>query len=898
MNLLNLKKAAAGIMSLALIIGTSGYMPSPARANAASGSVTINEVCAKNTSYNIKGGLYDWVELYNSSSSAVDISGWGLSDKASKPYKYTFPDGTSIPAGGRLMIACDSDAAASDPSIAPFGLSTSGETLTLTDKNGNAADTITFESLAADASYGQYPDGSGEYFTLAVTPSSPNSAPQGANAVRLPGFSKESGFYSSEFSLTLTAPEGCTVYYTTDGSDPTTSSEKYAAPIRIADCSSNPNVYSARTDISASQVTAPKDLVDKAAIIRAVAVDAQGRVSDIVTKTYFVGSTDTSYYKNMKVVSLVTDPDNLFDYEKGIYVKGKIYDDKYGQSQNPQDPDDPGQPGFPGFPGFPGGGGGGWGMVNTWEMEANYTQHGKDWERPASFELFENGQSVLTQDVGIRIKGAASRSYAQKSFNVYTRADYGKPEFEYDFFDGKATKQKNGKSIKKFDGITLRNGGNDNSYTFFRDSINQSLVSDRAMATQTTSECLVFLDGEFWGIYQIIEKVSDDYLSSHYGINKSDAVIIKNGEVEEGDASDLENWQQLAKYCASTDLTNSEAYGRVCQQLDIQSYIDYFAAQIYWNNTDWPQNNFAAWKTAVTDSENPFADGKWRMFLFDTELSSGMYGNDAAVDRNSFDRISRNTDDESRMFISLMKNEEFREQFNLTLMDLANENFSDKHVTEKINFYDSTYHQQIVDTLERFHSGSGSFFGGGGNTESTYNNELNTLTSFYSQRFSRLMQHMQRSTGITGQANTLTVKNDISSGEISLNTLKLADKYSTWSGKYFSDQTVHITAQPKEGKTFDHWEVSGVTLSSAQLSSPSIEFKPESDVTVTAVYKGGSSVLLGDYNGDGTVDTADIVTLSNYLKGKVRTHADTDMNGDGRTTVYDLILLKRKLFQK
>ena len=887
MNWLNLKKAAAGVMSLALVIGTSGYLPSPVKANAASGSVTINEVCAKNTKQTVSGGLYDWIELYNGSSSAVDISGWGLSDKDTKPYLYTFPDGTSIAPGGRLVIACDKDAAANDPSIAPFGLSDSGETIILTDKNGAQTSIATYDSLASDASYGQYPDGSGEYFTLAATPSAPNSAPEGSNAVKLPEFSAESGFYNSQFSLTITAPAGCTVYYTTDGSDPTTSSEKYSSPISITDCSSNPNVYSARTDISADQVSAPKDLVDKAAIIRAVAVDSQGRVSGIVTKTYFVGSTDTAYYKDMKVVSLVTDPDNLFDYEKGIYVKGKVYDDTYGQGQS-----GPGQGPGQG----PGGMWGGFAMVNTWEMEANYTQHGKAWERPATFELFENGKSVLTQDVGIRIKGAASRSSAQKSFNVYARADYGKDELEYDFFDGKATKKKNGKIIDKFKSITLRNGGNDNGYTFFRDSINQSLLTDRNMAVQTTSECMVFLDGEFWGIYQIMERVSDDYLKSHYGIDKDSCVIIKNGEAEEGTDADLEEWKQFAQSCATADLTNADTYKQVCEKLDIQSYIDYFAAQIYLNNTDWPQNNFAVWKASTPEEGNDYADGKWRAFLFDTELSTGLYGNDAAVDRNAFQRISRNTDNESRMFINLLKNDGFRDQFNITMMDLANENFGEKNVVEKSLFYDNNYHQQIVDTIERFHGNSMSFFGGGGNTESKYNSELNTLTYFYAQRFSRIMQHMQQSTGITGQDKVLTINNQPANGTIKLNTLTL--NYDKWSGRYFSDQKLTLTAEPVEGKSFDHWEVTGLTLTAAQLTSPTIQFNLDSEATITAVYTGASSVLRGDYNGDGSVDTADLVTLNRYLTGRDTKLANTDMNNNGKADIYDMILLRRLLFKK
>lgn len=317
-------KAAAGILCLGLVMQSASFLP----ANAENTSkVTVNEVCSKNSTYKAAdGNLYDWIELYNSDSQEADISGWGLSDKEAEPYRYTFPDGTKVPAKGRLIVFCDSDAGANDTKIVPFGLSSTGETLTLTDKQGNTAQTLTFGALAKDTSYGQYPDGSGEFYELSCTPEKENAAPEGSAAVHQPAFSKDSGFYDSSFALTLTADEGCTIYYTMDGSDPTIESEKYEAPITVKDMSDTENRLSARTDIAPNGVEKPRENVDKAAVIRAVSVDSEGRISAPVTKTYFIGTTNSGYYPKMKVVSLVTDPDNLFDYEKGIYCLGKAFE--------------------------------------------------------------------------------------------------------------------------------------------------------------------------------------------------------------------------------------------------------------------------------------------------------------------------------------------------------------------------------------------------------------------------------------------------------------------------------------------------------------------------------------------------------------------------------------------
>ena len=974
------KRTAAGIMSLALLLGAAGMFPAPKAA--AAGAVTINEVCPKNSTYPAPdGGLYDWIELYNGSGSAVDISGWGITDKEDTPYRFTIPSGTVLQAGERKIFFCDGTAGETNSSIAPFGLSTSGEVLTLTDASGSVASQVTFGDMAKDTSYGQYPDGSGEYFVLATTPGEANRAPEGSNAVRTPSFSAESGFYNSGFSLSIDVPEGTTVYYTLDGSDPTSSSEKYTGPISVKDMTSEPNKLSARTDITAyTDILAPEEGVLKAAVVRAAAVDAQGRTSDIITKTYFIGSTNVDKYKNMKVISLVTDPDNLFDYEKGIYVKGKVYDEQNGaggwtmpgwggqqdpgqqipgqqdpgQGWNPgawgqQDPnqgqqqgwgnfnfggagdpvamaDEDGQQqgGWGGFDMGGGGfGGGGFGMGDfAFMSQANYNQKGPEWERPANIEIFENGQSVVSQNVGIRTKGAASRAWAQKSFNVFARMDYGKSEVEYDLFEGKSTKEKNGKVIDKFDGFTIRNGGNDNMAGYFRDSVNQALVSDRNnMATQATSECILFIDGEFWGIYQLTEKYNSDYFKSHYGVKKNDVAFVKNGNLEEGTDSDLSDWNNLLNQISSADMTNEATYKQFCEKLDIQSYIDYFAAQIYWANHDWPGNNTAAWRTKTVDPENPYADGKWRMVLFDTEYSANLADkvNETGPTYNSFSQFGggggfgfgMGGGGLSGSFTSLMKNAEFKKQFELTFMDLANYNFDTKKTTAAINYYKG-FKQQIVDTYARFPSSKNI------HNAQTFDQDYQLLETFYNTRFGNVTSQMKNYMSLQGDLATVTVNNDGSKGSVKFNTINLDDSLSTWSGKYYTDYPVTAKAVAKEGYTFDHWEVTGANV--ADTRSAEITVPVSEGVTLKAVYTAGAAqpvtttttttitttttttttstavptgmIKLGDANCDGTVELADAILIMQSLANpnkytltdQGKRNADVDKATEGLTS--------------
>ena len=994
------RRTVSGVVSLTMLLGTAGLLP-VSQVSAAS-SVTINEVCPKNSTYAAPdGGMYDWIELYNSSNNAVDISGWGISDKEDTPYRFTFPSGTSIQAGERKIVFCDGTAGETNSAIAPFGLSTSGETLTLTDASGNIASQVTFEDMAKDTSYGQYPDGSGEFYVLGTTPGATNRAPEGSNAVRTPGFSAESGFYNNSFSLSLDVPQGTTVYYTTDGSDPTSASQRYTGPITVQDMTSQPNKLSARTDITAySDVMAPSEGVLKAAVVRAVAVDSQGRTSDVITKTYFIGSTNVDKYKNMKVVSLVTDPDNLFDYDKGIYVLGKVYDQggaggmggwggmnfggfavnadegaaqggwnmggqqaggfdwsQFGGQQAGGDAAAQGGWNMGGdaaaqggwnmggdaaaqggwnmdgqqaggfdwsqFGGQQAGGDaaaqGGWNMggdaaqggqqAGGWNMgggfnmggmgdfafmsQANYNQKGADWERPANIEIFENGKSVVSQNVGIRTKGAASRAWAQKSFNVFARADYGKGSVEYDLFEGKSTKEKNNKVIDKFDGFTIRNGGNDNMAGFFRDSVNQSLVSDRDMATQATSECILFIDGEFWGIYQLMEKYNADYFNSHYGIKKNDVAYIKNNSLEEGTDQDVNDWNNLLGEISRADMSSSAAYQQICSKLDVQSFIDYFAAQIYWGNHDWPNNNTAAWRSKTVDPDNPYADGKWRMVLFDTEYSANLADkvNEVGPTFNTFSQFGgggmggwgMGGSSLSGAFSALMKNAEFKKQFELSFMDMANYNFDTSKTSAAINYYKG-FKQQILDTYARFPSSTHT------RNSSTFDQDYQLLDTFYKSRYSNITSMMKSFMSLSGNLATVSINNDGSKGSVKFNTINLDDSLSSWSGKYFTDYPVTVKATAKEGYRFDHWEVSGASVSNT--SSDEITVPVSEGVSIKAVYAADNS---GTTTTTVTSSKTTTTTTTTYNNPGSQVTKYGDANNDGDVDLSDAVLIMQSL---
>lgn len=532
-------------------------------------------------------------------------------------------------------------------------------------------------------------------------------------------FSVKSGFYENEFHLSISAAEGTEIYYTLDGSTPDASSTRYTEPILIADRTPEKNTLSAKTGIAqpleAAEAFLPKSTVDKATVVRAIAINPNGAQSGVVSNTYFVGFGEKAkYYQSTKIISLITDPDRLFDYETGIYMAGKKYDDwKNGEEYDANTPD--------------------------YFMPGNYTQKGREWEREATFQFFADGTLAAEQDLGIRIHGGATRSYPQKSLKIYARKDYGAEKLKYDLFSGNVKRQTDGAAITKYDSFVLRNGGNDAQYTRFSDKLIQSLVSDRQILTQGMEPCILFIDGEFWGQYELTEKVDNKFISAHTEIPSKDICLIKKEALEDGSEEGFAEWKQLRKWIQDTDFSKQEAYEQLCGFVDMQSFMDYVSTEIYINNWDWGKPNSAMWKAQTIDTSNPYADGKWRFILFDTEYSSGLYDRALASD-DSFARLQKSDSFLADLFQGAMENAGFRTAFHDTFMEIASQNFSNERVSKEIDRLSGVYRDMAIDTYNRFWSG----IIGGYAAEENYQDSVNSLRRFYERRYDEITAHLEK----------------------------------------------------------------------------------------------------------------------------------------------------------
>ena len=532
-------------------------------------------------------------------------------------------------------------------------------------------------------------------------------------------FSAVSGFYDEEFYLDITADDSCNVYYTLDGSVPSVESQRFTQPVLISDRSAEKNVLSAHKDIAQPANFVKYDLpdspVDKATVVRAIAVDGSGSQSRVVSCTYFVGFREKAdYYDDVKTISLITEESSLFDYENGIYTIGKTYDDWFESDEyDPETPD--------------------------WFLPANYTQKGREWEREAFVQFFEGGKLAYSQDVGIRIHGGASRSYTQKSLNIYARKDYGAPKLVYDLFSGNVVSQHSNAPVTEFDSFMLRNCGNDAMYTRFRDKLIQSLVSDRQFLTQGMEPCILFINGEYWGHYEITEKLDAAFVKAHYGVPKKDVCIIKKDLLEEGSEEVFAEWEKLRKWINETDFSDDAAYKKLCEFVDMKGFMDYVSTELYIDNCDWGAQNSAMWRVQTIDKSNPYADGKWRFILFDTEYSTGIY-HEALADNDTLSSLMEEDCFITDLFKAAMKNEGFKQSFMDTFEDISNNNFSDERVENEIDRISETYHDMVTDTYDRFWHIS---FGGSAG-EYSYDEAVGELRSFFSERRKYITDYVQK----------------------------------------------------------------------------------------------------------------------------------------------------------
>lgn len=690
-----------------------------------------------------------------------------------------------------------------------FRISSSGEPLLLSDPNGNLIDELPPVSLPTDISYGRSPNGTGEWFLyITPTPGSSNNTEAFTEILDAPAFSVAGGFHSGEITLTLSHPDSETqIIYTLDGSEPrsdhiggvtysyknsypfrpgdpfgdtlynTIQTYNYIEPVTLTDRSAEPDKL---TQISTTHELdpwyQPNSPVKKGTVVKARAVKPGALPSDIVTQSYFFSPNGINPY-NFPVISLSISEDELFDYYKGIYVAGEEFDQ--WRIRNPSSD--------------PNGG-----------TDANYHIRTDEYERVAYFEYYEVDASlpVLSQNLGIQIHGAFSRSNPLKSLRLCPRNEHGTSTMDYPFFTDKP--------YDSYKRIILRNSGNDFWHTYFRDAVIHKISLHMDMGTQAYQPSAMFLNGEYWGIHNMRERYDKHYLEQTYGIDPENIDLLSgNASIDEGTA---EHFVALRNFIQNNDLGNSANYDYIKTQMDIDNFIDYQIVNIYAANTDWPGNNIKYWRLQTDQyiADAPYGhDGRWRWLLLDTDFGFDLYGHqthNTLAFATTPNGPSWPNPAWSTLFLrKLLENESFKLRFINRFADMLNTAYLPERVNQIINDTKDLIQPHMQEQIHRWKTPGGSM--------NAWDSNINKMISFANQRPSNQRAHIRSQFNISYQVTLTADINIAGAGKIRVNTITIdpetpgiePDPY-PWQGLYFNGVPIEIEAIPAQGYTFSRWE--------------------------------------------------------------------------------------------
>lgn len=611
-------------------------------------------------------------------------------------------------------------------------------------------------------------------------------------AAPVPQFSLAPGFYTEPISLFISSGGQAVIRYTTDGSEPDENSPIFDGPLLLGSRVGEPNDISMiptnNIDPAHDQYNEawqpPFGEVFKIHTIRARAYIEGMQPGEVITGSFIIDEAGLSRY-SMPVISITSHRDNFFDNEIGIYVPGN---------------------------------------------NLNYNQRGREWERPAWIEFFEDdGSLAFSQGIGVRIHGGTSRSRPRKSLRLYARSDYGTSWINHQIFPDKP--------IGQFKRLLLRNSGNDWDGAIFRDSFMQSLIRGLEVDMQHSRPAIVFINGEYWGVHNIRDRLDERYLETHYSLdsgNQESFTIAENNSVfDSGNPEGLTHYNQMRSFLNNPGVANNANFEELRNRMDVENFTDYFLAQVYFRNTDWPGNNKQYWRgtNSTLPEGEPGADGRWRWMMFDTDFGFGLDFNyvEGYQEGPAHNTLAFALQDNGpgwpnppwATFIprQLLQNQQYRRQFINRAADLLNTVFSPEYVQTRLDSLEAMYLPEIQEHINRWRRPV---------SEETWQQHIQVMRDFAAERPDFLRQHIRQQFNLSSAPAQITLDvSDPAHGYIRINQTEIrqgtpgisAQPY-PWSGTYFSGVSVILEAVARTGYVFSEWTGSVSSTDSAIVVSP------------------------------------------------------------------------------
>ena len=490
-----------------------------------------------------------------------------------------------------------------------------------------------------------------------------------------PVFSLPGGFYPEDITVEIAAPAGSSIYYTLDGTVPDPENGiLYEAPVEITNICGSPNVYSAISTVSAYQDYAPFNDVDKAVVLQAVAVDAGGRTSNVTCASYFVAMEARAMYRDLPVLSLTVDPVELFDYFGGNYVTGVDYENALAADDLRFD-------------------------------SANYYRGG---EMNAHVEYFEADRYLTYEgEVTLSLRKDGNLDYGQKSF-LMTGAD-PVPESSCELYE------------LFRDGTFLLYGGGTDHVAKNRQVLEELLLKEITDFTlEERKGCLVFVDGEFWGLYLMGRVNTAETFARRAGGSPEEIQVIENRYPSQI----APEYGELYRLVTEGNTSGHGTYQKILEQMDLESYLDYYCANLYFGNSQFDSFSTTLWRRAGEGET-----GKWHWEFSDATDTLG---------RNKVSNYSVNTYlcpgvAEDLFLQGLLKNKDFQTAFRQRMREYVEELTKEK-AEEYLTPLLETYRVAVTATAERY---------GLRQTEEGYLADGDTIQKYFASRGEYILRYTE-----------------------------------------------------------------------------------------------------------------------------------------------------------
>ena len=468
--------------------------------------------------------------------------------------------------------------------------------------------------------------------------------------------------------------------------------------------------------------------------------------SKLIDRTYIFEEDN----HGLAVFSIHTNPENLWNEQSGIYVSGPNPSEDYPYYGS-----------------------------NFWQP----------WSKFSRIEYFDGNKTKKAEEsLDLEIHGGWSRAEPQKSFRLDFKSKYtGRLEEA-------VIPAKN--HIESYNNFNLRNGGQHTWSDKMQDALISRIASETNVNYMAYEPCIAYLNGEYWGVYGIREKIDEHYIEDNYGFNSDSIDLMNAWNVLAGsDENALDSYQSIM----SEDANSNGFYELFSSIWNVDNYIDYFVIQTFIQNMDWMgiawgANNIKMWRPQTDD-------GKWNYVLYDTDGALGYFGQSYYDNYLAYAMNPAYISQHSQIFNKVLQNDEFRCQFTNRYADLINTSLSFESAQEKTDIIKNDMQEAMPRHIERWQN-SGNL-NGTISSMPAWENSINNILNYYGERVSTAQSFLNYTLYLDGMNDISLDVFPTNSGSINLNTISV-DEF-PWNGVYFNDCEIDITAIADSGYSFTHW---------------------------------------------------------------------------------------------